>query len=64
MWQDQRLLTAIAALPAEAFLEVAPDGDRLVGRFTARLPRRESGADTESGRTPDTIDTDPRPPTD
>ncbi|GIF00488.1 hypothetical protein [Paractinoplanes rishiriensis] len=27
MWQDQRLLAAIAALPAEAFIVVAPDRD-------------------------------------
>jgi hypothetical protein len=57
MWQDQRLLAAIAALPAEAFIEVAPDGGHLVGRRAARRSRRDSGAELESGREPDAIDT-------
>jgi hypothetical protein len=58
MWQDQRLLAAIAALPAEAFLEVAPEGAHLVGRRAARRARRAAGADAPSdpGRTPDAAD--------
>jgi hypothetical protein len=64
MWQDQRLLAAIAALPADAFIEVAPDGAHLVGRRAARRARRATGAEPEAGRTPDAIDDPARPATD
>jgi hypothetical protein len=56
MWQDQRLLAAIAALPAESFLEVPPDGGSLVGRSAARHSHPDSGAEAETGPSTDRID--------
>ena len=56
MWQDQRLLAAIAALPAEAFLEVPRDSGALVGRSAARRPQTDTGADAESAPSMDDID--------
>jgi hypothetical protein len=43
MWDDQRLLTAIAALPPEAFIEGPPEDAELVWR---RLTRRMRGDGT------------------
>lgn len=56
MWQDQRLLAAIAALPATAFLEVPPEGGHLVRRRAARRSQPDTGAEPDSGSTPDRID--------
>jgi hypothetical protein len=45
MWDDRRLLAAIAALPPEAFVEGPPDGGDLLWRRAAKQARDElSGA--------------------
>ncbi|MGK5681377.1 hypothetical protein [Actinoplanes sp. URMC 104] len=46
MWDDGRLLAALAALPAEAFVEgpADDDDDELRWRRTARRLRQELGA--------------------
>ena len=48
MWDDGRLLAALAALPPEAFIEGPADGDELRWRRTARRLRRELGAEPNS----------------
>jgi hypothetical protein len=47
MWNDRRLLAAIAALPPEAFIDGTPDQGDLVLKRAIRRLRRELGADTE-----------------
>jgi hypothetical protein len=56
MWQDQRLLAAIAALPAEAFIDVPPEGGHQVGRQAARRSRHDGGAEPDAGPGPDRIE--------
>jgi hypothetical protein len=56
MWQDQRLLTAIAALPAEAFIEVPFDNGTVVGRSAARRPQTDTGTGAESAPTTEHVD--------
>jgi hypothetical protein len=41
MWDDRRLLAAIAALPPEAFIEGAPEGGDLLWRRAARRAKAE-----------------------
>ncbi|WP_250037835.1 hypothetical protein [Paractinoplanes maris] len=45
MWDDGRLLAALAALPPEAFIEGPADDDDLQWRRTARRLRQELGAE-------------------
>lgn len=45
MWDDGRLLAALAALPTEAFIEGPADDDDLRWRRTARRLLRELGAE-------------------
>jgi hypothetical protein len=44
MWNNQRLLAAIAAMPPEAFIEEPPEDGDLVWRRTVRRLRREYGS--------------------
>ena len=53
MWDDGRLLAALAALPPEAFIEGPADDDELRWRRTARRLRRELRADRESAPGPE-----------
>ncbi len=52
MWDDGRLLAALAALPPEAFIEGPADDDELRWRRTARRLRRELGAEPVSALPP------------
>ena len=51
MWNDGRLLAALAALPPEAFIE-GPADDDLQWRRTARRLRRELGAEPDAAPPP------------
>ncbi|MBM2616574.1 hypothetical protein JIG36_13500 [Actinoplanes sp. LDG1-06] len=53
MWDDGRLLAALAALPPEAFIEGPADDDDLRWRRTARRLRRELGAEPARSAPPE-----------